>query len=98
MLGATQPVVLPFPLVQLRQSARECVGAAVTVMELEPYCTPICPPGELGKLALEGADVECIWAAVSKERETTTKGRRRVFLAFMGLPWVLFGGEPLNPL
>jgi hypothetical protein len=86
MLGATQPVAVPSPLVQLRQSARERVDVAVRVMELDPYCTPICPPGELSVLAVEGADVECIWAALSKERESTTKGRRTVFLAFMGLP------------
>ncbi len=93
MLGATQPVALPSPLVQLRQSARERVGAAIRVMELEPYCTPICPPGELGRLAVEGAEVECIWAALNKERDSTAKARRRVFFASMGLPWVRYPGE-----
>jgi hypothetical protein len=86
MLGATQPVAVPSPLVQLRQSARDRVGAVVRVMEFEPYCTPICPPGELGRLAVEGDDAECICAALSKERESTMKGTRTVFLAFMGLP------------
>jgi hypothetical protein len=86
MLGATQPVALPSLLVQLRQSARDRVGVAVKVMELAPYCTPICPPAELGMLVVARAGVECICAALSKERESTMKGRRRVFLAFMGLP------------
>jgi hypothetical protein len=86
MLGATQAVALPSVLCQFRQSAREWVGAAVRFIELEPNCTPICPPGELGTLAVDGAEVECIWAALRKEKESTAKARRRVFFAFMGLP------------
>ena len=47
MLGATHPVAVPSPLVQLRQSARERVVAAVKLMELEPYCTPSARPESL---------------------------------------------------
>ena len=44
-------------------------------------------------LVVEGADVECICAALNKERDSTAKARRRVFFASMGLPWGRNSGE-----
>jgi hypothetical protein len=80
-LGATHPEALA-SLLQVRQSARERLGAAVNEAALAPI--PICPPGSLGTLAVEGTEVECIWATLMEEKRNTAEARRRVSFAFMG--------------
>ena len=80
-LGATQMEALA-SLLQLRQSARERLGTDLKVAVLAP--SPICPPGTLGMLAVEGTEVECIWATLKEEKRSTAEARRRVFFAFMG--------------
>jgi hypothetical protein len=35
-------------------------------------------------LAVEGTEVECIWATLKEEKRNTAEARRRVFFAFMG--------------
>jgi hypothetical protein len=79
--GATHVAAL-VSLLQLRQSARDRPGADVNDAALAP--TPICPPGSLGRLAVDGTEVKCIWATLKEEDRNTAKARRRVFFAFIG--------------